>query len=136
LVVIGLAVLGWMFGDHSSKSSSTDSSSATSLPTPTVDAKELLIQNVKLDFKWRKEGFDDIMKADFTLNNPTAYRFKDSEIRCSHYSPRGTVIDSNTRTIYQVVEPESKKVVKNFDMGFIHSQVASSSCKITDLTIL
>jgi hypothetical protein len=34
------------------------------------------------------------------------------------------------------VEPNSKKVVKDFDMGFIHSQVKQSSCSITDLTPL
>jgi len=125
-------ILGKVFGGLSSNSRSTDLSS-TAGSAATVDRKEL-IHSVKLDYKWSK-SFGSFMTADFTLNNPTNYRFKDFEIKCTHYSPSGTEIDHNTRTIYQIVEPQSKKVVKNFDMGFIHSQ-ANSSCEITDLTPL
>ncbi len=133
LALIVLVILGWIFGG---RSGSTDSSSASSSPVPTIDSKQILLQSVKLDYKWNKSGFGSIMMANFTLNNPTAYRFKDFEIKCSHYSPSGTLIDSNTRTIYEIVEPRSKKVVKDFNMGFIHSQAARSGCEITDLTPL
>ena len=101
-----------------------------------VAPKEALLRDLKLDFNWRTEGFDDIMVANFTVTNPTSYRFKDFEIKCVHFAPSGTEIDSNTRTVYQVVEAKSKKVVRNMNMGFIHSQVKSSSCRITDLTLL
>ena len=94
------------------------------------------MREIQLDFKWGKGGFGSIMKADFTINNPTNYRVKDLELECTHSAPSGTVIDSNTRTIYEVVDPKSKKVIKNFNMGFIHSQASSSSCRITDLTVV
>lgn len=129
LGLIVLVILAKIFGGLSSGVGSTSANSAT----PTVDAKEILLHSVKLDFKWNKSGLGSVMMANFTLNNPTAYRFKDFEIKCSHYSPSGTLIDSNTRTIYEIVEPQSKKVVKNFSMGFIHSQAASSGCEIADL---
>lgn len=76
------------------------------------------------------------IKANFTIKNPTERRYKDVEITCSHYSPSGTNIDSNTRTIYEVVEPKSTKKIRNFDMGFIHSQAVKTSCSITDLTLM
>jgi hypothetical protein len=98
-----------------------------------VDAKTALLRNVKLDFRWSKGGFDDIMIADFTINNPTAYSFKDFEIECVHSAPSGTRIDSNTRTIYQIVKAHSKKRVREQNMGFINTQAARSSCEIKDL---
>jgi hypothetical protein len=76
------------------------------------------------------------MIADFTIKNPTRYRFKDFEIKCTHSAPSGTVIDSNTRTIYQTVQPTSTKVVKEMSMGFINSQATRSGCQITDLVVI
>jgi len=48
----------------------------------------------------------------------------------------GTVIDSNTRTIYETVEPKSTKIVKEMNMGFINSQASKSGCEISDLVPL
>jgi hypothetical protein len=79
-------------------------------------------------------GVGNVMIADFTIENPTRYRFKDFEIKCTHSAPSGTVIDSNTRTLYEIVEPKSKKIIKQMNMGFIDSQAARSDCEITDLT--
>jgi hypothetical protein len=101
-----------------------------------VAPKTEALRDTRLTYNWSKEGFGSIMMADFTLNNPTKYRFKDFEITCTHFAPSGTQIDSNTRTIYQFVEPHSTKVFYKTDMGFIHSQVATSSCRLTDLVIV
>jgi hypothetical protein len=95
--------------------------------------KDVLMRDVKLDSKWQKSGFGNVMIADFTVHNPTQLRFKDFEVTCTHRAPSGTKIDSNTRTIYEVVEPNSTKQVNEMNMGFIDSQVASSHCEITDL---
>ena len=54
---------------------------------------------------------------------------------CTHSAPSGTEIDSNTRTIYELVPAGSKKVVKDFNMGFIHSQAASTYCQIVDYAV-
>jgi hypothetical protein len=117
-------------------SSGTQLSSATIASTSTESSaspKDVLLRDVKLNFRWSKGGFGNIMLADFTIKNPTQYRFKDFEIKCTHYAPSGTVIDSNTRTIYEIVEPKSTKVFRQMNMGFIHSQAAQSGCQITDL---
>jgi hypothetical protein len=104
----------------------------TRLPEP-VDPKGDLMRRVKLEFTWSKTGFDNVMEANFSIKNPTQYSFKDIEIKCTHFAPSGTEIDSNTRTIYQVVSKNSTKVTKHMNMGFIHSQASSSNCQITDL---
>ncbi len=108
----------------------------TSTESVALSPKETLMRDVKLDYTWRKDGFGNVMIANFTLTNPTQYRFKDFEIKCTHFAPSGTEIDSNTRTIYQTVEPHSTKAVHEMNMGFIDSQAAKSACGITDLVPL
>ena len=127
-IFFGLGVLGSMM--HSGSGSSSGGEVAA------VDPKNIVKRDVKLKFQWHKEGFDNIMMADFTLTNPTTYRFKDVEIKCTHFAPSGTEIDSNTRTVYEVVEPKSTKRFKEVNMGFIHSQAKKSGCEIADLVVV
>jgi hypothetical protein len=127
-----LTCLGSVMKVGSGGSGTSSVSSGNS--TPTVDPKTVLLRDVKLDYNWYKEGFGNVMIADFTIKNPTQYRFKDFEIKCTHSAPSGTVIDSNTRTVYETVEPKSTKVIKQMNMGFIHSQASRSGCEISDLT--
>ena len=124
-----------LIGIISNNTSSPSPSSSTSRPEA-VDPKELLLKQVKLQYRWSKEGFGSIMTANFTITNPTGIAFKDFEITCKHIAPSGTEIDSNVRTIYEVVGAKSTWKKQGFDMGFIHSQVQKSSCSITDLVPL
>jgi len=93
-------------------------------------------QDLTLDFTWSKEGFDNIMEANFTIKNDGPYAIKDIEITCDHSAPSGTVIDRNTRTIYEIVKAKSKRLFTKFNMGFINSQVKSSSCRIVDFKVV
>jgi len=81
-------------------------------------------------FSWRKEAFDNVMVATFTIRNNSPDDVKDIEIGCEHSAPSGTVIDRNTRTIYEVVKAHATRTFADFNMGFIHSQAARSGCKI------
>jgi type 1 fimbria pilin len=131
LSLAALLVFGVLAAGSGESGSTGGSSSGTSAPS----TKEVVIGQVKLDYTWSKD-FGDIMMANFTINNPSDHSFKDFEIRCDHSAKSGTHIDSNTRTIYEVVKAHSKRTFRNFNMGFIHSQAASSSCRITDLVPL
>jgi zinc-ribbon domain len=136
-ILLLLMCLGGLMslGSSGSGPSSISSGNQTlGIASPTVDPKDALLRDVKLEYKWYKEGFGNVMIADFSINNPTQYRFKDVEIKCTHSAPSGTVIDSNTRTIYEIVEPKSTKVIKQMNMGFIHSQASRSGCDISNLT--
>lgn len=126
LGVILIVVLSSYLRDHGSVSS----------PNPTIDPKTTTLSQVKLEYKWRKEGFGNVMEADFTLKNNSNYDIKDFEITCEHYANSGTRIDSNTRTVYEVAKAHSARKFPNFNMGFIHSQASQSSCKVTDLSIV
>jgi hypothetical protein len=101
----------------------------------TVDPKSGVLSKVSLDFRWGKEGFGNVMEADFTVKNDSDHDIKDIEIKCRHFAKSGTEIDSNSRTIYDVVKAHSTKKFRKFNMGFIHTQAAQSSCAITDLSV-
>lgn len=124
-VLLGFGTFGGLVGMSTSGHSGGNSSAG--------DPKDILLRDVKLDFRWSKEGFGNVMVADFTVTNPTQFAFKDFKIKCTHYAPSGTEIDHNTRTIYEIVEPKSEKVIRQMNMGLIHSQAARSACEITDL---
>jgi len=104
-------------------------------PTPMESPRESAARQLKLDFNWGKSGFGNVMEADFTITNPSDYAVKDLEITCTHFASSGTRIDSNSRTIYELVPAKGKKVVRNFNMGFINSQSKSSNCKIEDFEL-
>ena len=101
-----------------------------------VSSKEVVKEKLKLDSSWRRDGFDLIMMADFTIENSSEYDIKDIKIKCVHYSNSGTEIDSNSDTIYEIVKSLSTRFFYDFNMGFIHSQVGSSSCSIKNFTVL
>lgn len=107
--------------------------SAPAKPVPTVISPEEAKQQVSLDYKWSKDGFGTIMMVDLVFINPSPYPAKDITVTCTHYAPSGTEIDSNTRTIYEVVPAKGVKKVNDFNMGFIHSQASSTRCKIDHL---
>jgi hypothetical protein len=133
VVFIVLMVFGAILSSNS-KSTTTTSSGGTS--SPVVDTKQSVLSETTLTYRWHKGGFDSVMIADFVIKNNSAYSFKDFEIKCSHYAKSGTLIDSNDRTVYDIVSAHSVKKLPEFNMGFIHSQAATSSCEITDLTVI
>lgn len=97
--------------------------------------KDIAMNQINVDVKWDSGIFGAQMIADFIITNPSDYPVKDITIKCTHYAKSGTEIDSNTRTIYDIVPAQGRTVIKNFDMGFIQSQVDSSSCRCTNLKI-
>lgn len=98
--------------------------------------KMLAIDNIKLEYQWKKEGFGNIMAGDFTITNKNEFSFKDLEIKCINYSKSGTELDSNTRIIYDIFEAKTSKRHTNFNMGFIHEQTSESICHIRNLSLI
>jgi hypothetical protein len=85
-------------------------------------------------WSWKKAGFNNVMIGTFTIKNANDFVIKDIVLNCQHYAPSGTLIDSNVRTIYQAIKPKSSITIKDFNMGFVHSQAVKSSCSITNFT--
>lgn len=84
------------------------------------------------DFHWSKGGFDSIMIIDrMTVTNAAPFAVKDFVVKCTHQGPSGTDMDSNTRRVYDVVPANGSKIVREINMGFMHSQAVTSYCSIT-----
>jgi zinc-ribbon domain len=106
-------------------------------PAPPPSPEKTALENVELvDFSWAKEGFGSVMLAKFVLRNNNDFAVKDIRIKCTHTAKSGTVIDSNTRTVYDLVEAKSKKTIRDFNMGFIHNQVDRSSCEVDKVVVV
>ncbi len=110
------------------------SSPASSVTEP--DPKVVAMHATSITkFRWYKDGFGTVMKATFTIRNDGERDVKDIEIKCVHNAPSGTIIDSNTRTIYEIVPAHKSRTFREFDMGFIDSQASGSDCEIADLAL-
>ena len=75
------------------------------------------------------------MQASFRINNHSSHSIKDIKIAAVLYGPSGTKVDSSTRTIYEVIDGESGKTIKDFNMGFIHSQSSGVQAFIVDFSL-
>lgn len=98
--------------------------------------KLLALEETTLNSRLYKDRSEVILFADFVIKNDSSYMVKDFEIKCEHTADSGTSIDSNDRTIYQIVSAHSTKTIRKFNMGFINSQATNSTCKIVDLVVL
>lgn len=104
----------------------TSSSAPTAAAAITPDHQSIL-DNIALS-KVSLLKSDVTFTASFTIENKNAFPVKDVEITCHHYANSGTEIDSNTRTVYEIVPAKGSKRINGFAMGFIHSQAAKSAC--------
>jgi hypothetical protein len=95
---------------------------------------ELFLEIV--DFNSSKEAFGSVMEASFMIKNNALIDIKDITVLCEHSAASGTVIDRNSRTIYDVVKSKATRSFKKINMGFIHSQALRSACRITAATPL
>ena len=77
---------------------------------------------------WERGGFDLVMIADFKIKNNTDSAVKDIEITCKGFTESGTKIDSNTRTIYKIIQPGETLEIIDYNMGYLHTDVKSSGC--------
>jgi hypothetical protein len=136
LIVI-LIVLGIIVSQHSQNNNAPSLVTSSPPVQSAADIKQQIIDQLEIEkLGWYKSRFDNVMMVNVTFKNKGTRDVKDIELTCEHYASSGTKIDSNSRVIYEIVKAGKSKRVRNFNMGFIHSQAVSTSCRITDLTVL
>jgi hypothetical protein len=98
---------------------------------------ERLAENrlIKLDFDWRKGGFDAVMIATFRISNGNPFAIKDIGIVCTLSAPSGTTLGLNAVTLYQVIPAKGRKTIRDLNMGrpvsLDFGQAAGASCEIS-----
>jgi hypothetical protein len=101
-------------------------------PTPASLSKSQILANFRIGaFAWKKSGFGAVMMARFTIHNDNPMPLKDIEVTCSSSGPSGSIIDTNTRTVYDVVNQRSFLQIDDMNMGFIRSEAVDSKCRVT-----
>jgi hypothetical protein len=127
LVVVLLLFWGIGYMSH-------DSSEINTAAGGSAQPDQKLSDLVKLEYEWQKVGFNNVMEADFTIQNDNEVAIKDIEIECTHFAKSGTKIDSNRKTIYDAVPAKGKKKFSKFNMGFIHTQADKTACRIVKIS--
>lgn len=110
----------------------------TSVPTQQTeqDKRDIARRQIEVkDFTWSKSSFGVMTLNVLTVANRSDYDLKDIEVYCRHSAPSGTQIDSNTRTIYEIIPARGERTFRGFDMGFIHSQASSTACSIRNAVV-
>lgn len=83
-----------------------------------------------VNMNWRKDGFGSVMMLDITLRNDSGVVLRDFVINCEHSGPSGTIMDRNSRTLYETLAAGERRRFRNVNMGFILSQATASSCRV------
>lgn len=135
-IIASLFLIGWL---NSPKEDGVTSSASVNQeqkkPQSQAELKEIIASQVALDYTWKKGGFGSIMEADFRVKNNSDHSIKDIEIQCNHYAKSGTKVDSNSRTMYDVIGPNSIQSYQDFNMGFIHDQANTTSCLVKKFSL-
>lgn len=135
-VVFGLFILG-VIGQIIGGGSGSSSGSGGTATAPTKDPKGEALAALEIkNLNWHKGGFDNVMLVDVKFQNNGKRDVKDVELECVHFSNSGTRIDSNKKVIYEIVPAGKSLSIKEFSMGFIHTQAASTNCTITNLAVM
>ena len=74
--------------------------------------------------------------GNFTFENVGDRDVKDIRLRCDHSNESGTIIDSSSPIIYEVFKAHSVRTIRNLNVGFTHSRLVQSGCRITSLTVI
>ena len=101
-------------------------------PKPENLSKSQMLANFRISaFSWQKDGFGTIMMARFVVHNDNPMRLKDIELTCSSSGPSGSIIDTNTRTVFDIVGQKSFLQVNKLNMGFVRSEAVETKCRVT-----
>ncbi len=102
-----------------------------------LEPKEEALNAVKIEkIQWHKGGFSTVMLLSVKIKNASKWDVKDIQVDCTHTANSGTRIDKNQKIIFEKIGAGKSLSIKDFNMGFIHSQASSTSCSVTDLVVL
>jgi hypothetical protein len=91
-------------------------------------AAGLTLQNIT----WHLGGFDVVAIATFTVKSTNDFPTRDIEFSCTSHGASGTALSGVTHTVYDVVPAKGTKVFREVNLGFMSSQSATLSCRISD----
>ena len=97
-----------------------------------VDKIKNPIKYLKADITWKKGGFDMVALADITIINDGSKTALDIEVEITFVGESGKELNNKRETLTILLLPNTKKIVKNMNLGFIDKQVYSASIEVKD----
>jgi hypothetical protein len=98
--------------------------------------KETIRQQLKLEhFAW-SAALGRIADVKFVLNNKSGYDVKDVEIECSFYGNSGTLLDNQTKTVFDIFKSKRRKKVPRLNMGIVDAQSRTCNCYVKDFVLI
>ncbi|HSA81258.1 MAG TPA: hypothetical protein VLE23_10570 [Geminicoccaceae bacterium] len=86
-------------------------------------------------FSWSKALADQLIHADLTIESALPFALKAVEIACVQFARTGVEIDSDRRTIAELVPARGRLQVTALDLGPIHPRAGSSSCRVVGVAL-
>ncbi len=128
-----LAVIVARGPTNATKSASAETVAQTAVqPQPENLTRSQMLANFRVSaLSWHKDGFGTIMMASFVVHNDNRVSLRDIEVTCSSTGPSGSIIDTNARTVYEVVRDRSYLQVDKLNMGFIRTEATGTKCRVT-----
>ncbi|MBE7411488.1 MAG: hypothetical protein HS129_05390 [Leptospiraceae bacterium] len=80
---------------------------------------------------WSKGDRGYVAEHNVLIFNPCKFKIKDIEFKANYYSNSSTQIGSTSHTVYEVINPNSRKWLKF--SGLVHPQASSSSVTISSV---
>lgn len=72
-----------------------------------------------------------VLRGNFTIVNPNDSPIKDVILNCEVAGASGTAIVDRRFIVYQIIPGQSRKSIKNFDLGLAPPQTDSFACRIS-----
>jgi hypothetical protein len=129
-----VVVIGARAPTNATRSASAETVAVAAVqPQPENLSRSQMLANFRISaLSWHKDGFGTVMMASFVVHNDNRVSLKDIEVTCSSTGPSGSIIDANTRTVYEVVRDRSYLQVDKLNMGFIRTEATGTKCRVTD----
>ena len=119
---VGATVLLFLAGSVMQQAGST----AASSDAPVRDRVKVV------EIQTHSEGSSTSLQVDLHLRNENKFAVKDIVIECDGIADGGAKIDTNRRTLYKRMAPNSEIKEANFDMGFVRPQISEFRCSVND----
>lgn len=100
------------------------------------DEKKAARPNLTANFQASKNSTKNVLVLDITINNASDFAVKDFLIECRIYGASNTELELKKQTIFEILKPKEKKIVKEINLGFVNKQMANYGCQLDDFSLV
>ena len=88
--------------------------------------------NVRIEIeRWRKPGSNNIGTADILITNDNSFAVKDIRVECHYAGQDGVRMINTEQTLPVTVKAKASQKFKKLRFGYIDTDTAKGSCKVT-----